>query len=323
VRTPGEFDAGHIPGAVNLPLFSDEERAEVGRLYKQANPESAFLKGLEYAGQKMRWYVEHARKVAPAKSILVHCWRGGQRSASIGWLLESAGFDCKILEGGYKSYRTYYREEFVEKKFRLVLLGGKTGSGKTALLSELASMGEQVVDLEKLANHKGSAFGMLGEEAQPSCEQFENDLHDELEKCDPIRRIWIENESRSIGKVFIPDKLFAKFRKSPMVMVEQSFENRVARLVEVYGRFQTEDLIISFEKIQKRLGGQHVKEAIESIKRGDLSKACRIALTYYDKAYDRSTKMNGYSSCEVVIGEGITDVEMAEKVLATANNNGI
>ena len=189
VRTPAEFAQGHVPGAQNLPLFSDEERAEVGTLYKQVNPERAFLRGLDLAGAKMSWYVREAMRLAPNRKVAVHCWRGGQRSGSLATLLSFAGFDVQVVQGGYKAYRTHVLEQFALRKSKFVVLGGKTGSGKTEILKQLASLGEQVIDLEALANHKGSAFGALGEEPQPRVEQFENNLFAILKKMDHQRRI--------------------------------------------------------------------------------------------------------------------------------------
>ena len=151
VRTPAEFAQGHIPGAVNLPLFSNEERAIVGTIYKQQSPELAMLKGLEYAGAKMRWYVEEAQRLAKGKEIALHCWRGGKRSESIAWLLGQAGFDVMILKGGYKNYRNYIHTYLAEQQAPLLILGGYTGSGKTQILQELAREGEQVIDLEAIA----------------------------------------------------------------------------------------------------------------------------------------------------------------------------
>ena len=160
VRSPGEFTKGQIPGAFNLPVFSDEERVRVGTLYKRRSREVAFLEGLDFIAPKLRFFVEEAKRLAPHKKILIHCWRGGLRSQSMAVLLEAAGFSCRILEGGYKAYRTYCREELLDKDASFILVGGKTGSGKTVILHELIHLQEQVIDLEGLANHKGSVFGM-------------------------------------------------------------------------------------------------------------------------------------------------------------------
>lgn len=289
VRTPAEFAGGHIPGAQNLPLFTDEERAEVGTLYKQTSPDDAFLRGLELAGPKLRWYVEEARRLAPAGKVILHCWRGGQRSGSMAWLLERAGFDVQILSGGYKAFRQYGRALIAGQEHPLVILGGYTGSGKTHILHALAEQGELVVDLEEIACHKGSSFGALGEEAQPSTEQFENNLFaiwDALPPNDQL--IWLENESRMIGTVYLPDELWQQMKRVPLLHLEIPLEWRVANLVDDYALYPLADLRVAFERIRKRLGGQHVKAAVEALEDKDFAKAARIALQYYDKAYDLS-----------------------------------
>lgn len=285
VRTPAEYAIGHIPGAYNLPLFSNEERVVVGTLYKQQSPDKAFLKGLEYAGARMPDYVKEARLLAPRGKIVVHCWRGGQRSGSLSWLLSFAGMDVQVLQGGYKAYRQFIHRQFGERPLRMLVLGGPTGSAKTKILHELAALGEQIIDLEKLAQHKGSAFGALGEEAQPTVEQFENELYATFANIDPQRRVWVENESRGIGKVFMPQGFWEQFRQSPLIDLVMPFEQRVAFLVETYASFALEDLMASFYGIERRLGPQNLKLALAALQTGDFASASAIALRYYDKSY--------------------------------------
>lgn len=285
VRTPAEFENGHIPGALNLPLFSNEERAIVGTIYKQESPEKALLKGLDFVGGKMSKFVEDAKEMAPSKKVALHCWRGGKRSSSMAWLLDLAGFDVKVLEGGYKSYRQYIRDQIQVSSYNFLVLGGKTGSGKTQILQALKPKGEQVVDLEKLAHHKGSAFGWLGETVQPTTEQFENDLFEQLLKLDSNKRIWLENESRSIGNVYLPDVFWHKMKNSPVINIEIPFDERVQILVDEYARYPKDQLLESFYKIKKRLGGQNLKEAEKALAEGNFHKTAEIALLYYDKSY--------------------------------------
>ncbi|HEU4717669.1 MAG TPA: tRNA 2-selenouridine(34) synthase MnmH, partial [Bacteroidia bacterium] len=196
VRSPAEFAGGHIPGAFNIPLFTNEERAAVGTIYKQQGNEAAVLKGLEFVGPKMTAFILKARENAPGKKIAVHCWRGGMRSASMAWLFETAGMEVLLLSGGYKAYRNFVLSN-TGRKFDLRVVGGETGSGKTDILHELARKGEQVLDLEGLARHKGSSYGAIGQDPQPTVEQFENDFVHALTKLDPSRPVWIEDESRS------------------------------------------------------------------------------------------------------------------------------
>ena len=323
VRSPGEFKKGQIPGAFNLPVFSDDERARVGTLYRRRSREVAFLEGLDFIAPKLRFFVEEAKRLAPYKKILIHCWRGGLRSQSMAVLLEAAGFSCQILEGGYKAYRAYCREVLLDRNAHLILVGGKTGSGKTVILRELIDLQEQVIDLEGLANHKGSVFGMLGQEQQPTQEQFENNLYECFFTFDLKKRIWIESESQSIGRSFIPNEVFKTFRDSPIFVIERTLKQRIKRLVNDYGRFRKKDLMNAFKKIEKRLGGQNLKAALEAIEVGDTKRACTIALSYYDKAYSRSTMSNGFTMATPINTVKMTDKQVAQKLILIATKNGL
>jgi len=323
VRTPSEFEQGHVPGARNLPLFSDAERAEVGTLYKQVSPDKAFKRGLEYAGKKMRWYVEQAEALAPDRQVVLHCWRGGQRSRSMAWLLDVAGFEVTVLKGGYKAYRRYQADYYRNGKRSFLILGGPTGSGKTDLLHELARLGEQVIDLEGLAHHKGSAFGAFGQQPQPTQQQFENDLFDNFRQQNPHKRVWLENESRTIGKNGLPDGFWEQMVGRPFLQLEVPFDYRVNRLVEEYGGFDTRELKNTFEQIRKRLGGQHVKRALMALDDKDLTQAAQIALQYYDKAYERSTRHMKFCKTIPVKLEPDNPTSMARKLIEIANENGL
>ncbi len=321
VRTPAEHEQGHIPGSANLPLFSNEERAEVGTLYKQVNPEKAYLRGLDMAGAKMSWYVKEAFRLAPTRRAAVHCWRGGKRSASLATLLEFSGFQVEVLVGGYKAFRHFALDFFEKTPARFVVLGGKTGSGKTEILHRLAEMGEQVLDLEKLAHHKGSAFGALGELPQTTVEQFENELFTDLSKLNPRRRIWVENESRSIGKVFVPQAIWEKMRTSVLVHVELPFQHRVERLMKGYAHFPPSELEESLRKIERRMGGQYLKAALEAFQAGDLATATGIALEYYDKTYTHATSKGNFSKTIQLEPSHFDCKKIAESLIELANDN--
>ncbi|CAH0996861.1 tRNA 2-selenouridine synthase [Emticicia aquatica] len=284
VRSPGEFERGHIVGAINIPLFENHERAEVGTRYKKVGKESAFLLGLDIVGPKLSGFVKKSRKIAPDGEVLVHCWRGGMRSGSFATLLASAGMKVSILVGGYKKYRNYILDEF-NKPLDLIVLGGKTGSGKTEILYELAKQGEQILDLEGLANHKGSSFGMLGQPPQPMTEHFENMLYQKWAELDKSRRIWIEDESRNVGCCNIPDGLWQQMRTAKTAFIDVDKQIRVSRLVKEYAHFSFDELKSATDRILKRLGGQHHKAAIEALEKGDFSVGTEIALNYYDKTY--------------------------------------
>jgi tRNA 2-selenouridine synthase len=285
VRTPKEFEQGHIPGAVNIPLFSNEERVIVGTLYKQQGKQPAILKGLEFVGPKMADIVAKAQLIAKDNTIYIHCWRGGMRSGSVAWLLELYGIKVFTLKGGYKSFRNFALNSF-DKTFNLRVLGGRTGSGKTDILNKLIELGEQVVDLEKIASHKGSAFGALGEKSQPSQEQFENELACFIRTVDKTKPLWLEDESRLIGNKVIPEKLWEQMREAKTICIDVAFEERVDYLTKEYGKFTAEQLKESITKITKRLGHLQAKNALIALDENDLKTTCRICLAYYDKSYN-------------------------------------
>ena len=299
VRTPKEFDQGHIPGAINLPLFTNEERVIVGTLYKQEGKQAAIHRGLELVGPKMAEMAGNAKQYAKDNTLLIHCWRGGMRSASIAWLMELYGLKVFTLKGGYKSFRKLTLTSFA-KNYRLLILGGKTGSAKTRVLEKLATLGEQIIDLEKLAAHKGSAFGSLGETKQPSQEQFENELAITLQYSDGQKTIWLEDESRLIGKKVIPGELWEQMRLAKTIYLEIPLEERIAYLTDEYGKFPHEQLKEAIQKITKRLGHLQAKNALDALEENDLRTTCRICLSYYDKSYAYGLEQRAPSSIERV-----------------------
>jgi len=290
VRSPSEFMQGHIPGAINLPLFSDEERARVGTTYKKIGRSEAFDLGLDIVGPKMSLFVQAAREFAPGKQILVHCWRGGMRSASMSWLLETAGFRVRVLKGGYKAYRNYIRENLVtDRKF--IILGGLTGSGKTLWLKQLSQSGEAVVDLERLANHRGSVFGGIGLGMQPTNEQFENDLFQNLQLFTPDQFIWLEDESRQIGRIFMPEPFSAAMTNSPIIRIQVPEELRIKVILDEYADLDIERLAASIRQISKRLGGLVTQQCLDLLGDQDFAGVVRLLLPYYDKTYSHSSQV--------------------------------
>jgi tRNA 2-selenouridine synthase len=299
VRSPGEYGHAHIPGAASLPLFSDEERKEVGTAYKQISREQAIKIGLDYFGPKMRAMVEqaeaivdmHARKKKrKGKSILVHCWRGGMRSGAVAWLLDLYGFEVYTLAGGYKAFRRWVLAQF-EKEFPFKMLGGYTGSGKTEVLKELERKGETIIDLEGIAKHRGSAFGAFGQGEQPGQEMFENILAlqlYEVEKLGSRDGIWMEDESQRIGLINLPNAFWHSMRKAPLYFLDLDFEQRLDYIVSGYGTFEKEKLINAIVRIQKRLGPLETKTAINHLLEDNIKECFRVLLLYYDKYYRRS-----------------------------------
>jgi len=282
VRSPGEYAHAHIPGAYSLPLFTDEERAQVGTAYKQQSREQAIKIGLDYYGPKMRAMVEQVEALK-SDTVLVHCWRGGMRSAGVAWLLDLYGFRVFTLQGGYKSYRQYIVESF-QLPASIKILAGYTGSAKTAVLEKLQRLGEPVINLEKLANHKGSAFGHIGLPTQPSQEMFENLLGTAIREIGSATS-WLEDESWRIGSLLIPQPYYQQMRMAPCYFVDIPFEERLNYIMQDYGTATKEELIQAVLKIQKRLGGLETKTAVSFLVENNIKEAFRILLQYYDKFY--------------------------------------
>jgi len=284
VRSPSEYAAGHIPDAINIPLFADDERAIVGTIYKQQGQQPAIEKGMEFVQPKMRALAEAAMAASVNGKLGVYCWRGGMRSNRMAWWFEENGLNCTVLENGYKSFRSEALNAF-GKLENLLVIDGPTGSGKTELLHELRKNGEQILDLEALANHKGSAFGSIGMAKQPSSEQFQNDLHEELQKLNLEKRIWVEREGMTIGKVYLPQSLWVNMNRSRVVIIDVPLELRVDRLMQHYGNAPIPDLEKSIRKLQQKLGGQHMNAALDLLQKGDLRTIAHLLLAYYDKRY--------------------------------------
>ncbi len=286
VRSEGEYDYGHILYAENLPLFNNEERKVVGTIYKQQGKNEAILAGLDFVGKKMSDFIRFAQPKIKDNKVFVHCWRGGMRSGSMAWLFNNFGYDVGVLKGGYKAYRHYVLDK-IGSKYKLIVIGGRTGSGKTEILHQLKGLGEQVIDLEALANHKGSAFGSLGQPAQPSTEHFENLLAESIKKFDTNKRVWLEDESKTIGRVFLDLNLWRNMCSSPIFVVELPVEIRLKRLVADYGENHMEGLEQSITNIRKRMGNEQWKNAIDALHEKDFTKVAWLTLQYYDKAYDK------------------------------------
>lgn len=321
VRSPKEFAQGHIPHAVNLPIFTNEERAIVGTLYKQQGREEAVIKGLELIGAKMADFVRTAKQLSPEKRILVHCWRGGMRSGSMAWLFETVGFQTFTLEKGYKNYRRHVLSFFEQDFDNLLIIGGMTGSGKTDILKEVIKQGQQGIDLEGLANHKGSAFGSIGQQAQPSAEQFENDLHFHLSQL-LSSRIWLEDESRSIGKTYLPNKFWGQMQSSPVIYIQIPKAMRIERLVKEYAFCDKSLLESAILRIQKRLGSNHAKDALKALETDDFAKVADITLVYYDKAYSHDTTRRKPESVHYLAVNEDNPIETAKQAIELAKKIG-
>ncbi len=283
IRSPAEFVKGHIPGAISFPLFSNEERAQIGRLYKRFGKRKALKVGLDLVGPKMSGFVDAAESL-DSNRLCMYCWRGGMRSSSMGWLLEQAGFDITIIKGGYKAYRRELHKYF-DDRLNLRVVSGYTGSRKTDFLKMLKELGAQIVDLEALAKHQGSSFGNQKSSSQPTTEQFQNLTFAEFCKLDRSRPIWIEDECLRIGQVMNVERLHEQKEQSPHVFIEIPKSERIDFLVRDYGGLGKDKLIKATKGIQRKLGGLRTKMAIGYIESGELGKAVNIVLEYYDRQY--------------------------------------
>ncbi|WP_245562195.1 tRNA 2-selenouridine(34) synthase MnmH [Niabella aurantiaca] len=291
VRTPAEFAQGHIPGAFNVPLFSNEERVQVGTTYKQVSREEAILLGFELTGPKWAGFIRQCLQIAPDKRIAVHCWRGGMRSGAMAWALNLYGFEVYQVTGGYKSYRRWAHLQF-ERAYKLRILGGMTGSGKTRLLQYMKAQEHQVIDLEELAQHRGSSYGSLDKLIQPTQEQFENNLAWELNQVCTEVPLWLEDECQMIGRRSIPTPLWKQMRAAVLIGLQVPLEQRVATLVQDYGCLDRDFLVACTERIHKRLGPLQTKQAIAAIREGRMADFIRLVLVYYDKAYRKGLALH-------------------------------
>lgn len=290
-RSESEFLKGHLPGAVNVPLLNNDERREIGTTYKRQGRSAAVKLGLALVGPKMAELYASYDKLAKEKPLLFYCWRGGLRSQISSTLFQWSGQKVYRLNGGYKAYRQWAQEQFA-RPFKYVVLSGATGSGKTEILHLMSERGVQIIDLEGIANHKGSAFGGLGKSEQPSTEAFENQLAEKLGELNIEKPVVFENESRLIGSCFLPQAIWDGLQTGPIIQLNVSLERRLERLSNEYGGFSSDLLIEKIQAISKKLGGQHAKSAVEMVMSGDTKGWINTVLNYYDKTYSYSADKN-------------------------------
>jgi tRNA 2-selenouridine synthase len=315
VRSPAEFNRGHIPGALSLPLFSNEERSIVGTLYLQKGSKEAMLKGLELVGPKMKEFVSQASDITPEGELALYCWRGGMRSNSMAWLFNTSGLKSHTLEGGYKAWRRHIHDFFGQTIPKLFVIGGMTGTGKTEILEEIEKKGGQIIHLERLASHKGSVFGHLGMPPQPTTEQFENELYTSLSALKTTEPVCVEDESLAIGQVFIPKPFYTQMSSARFVHVVVPFNERVKRLVHSYAGSETELLIAAISRIDRRLGGENASQAKKFIMERHMEKAVEIVLAYYDNVYTRSMGMHNRSEINTIFVTDENPGKIAIKIL--------
>ena len=324
VRTPAEFAEDHIPGAINCPVLSDEERITVGTLYKQVSPFEARKSGAAMIARNIATHLEtrfhdHPKSWRP----LVYCWRGGQRSGAMSIVLAQVGWAAHKLEGGYKTYRRDVLEklEALPQSFTFRVICGPTGSGKSRLLNALADTGHQVLDLEMLAKHRGSVLGRLPEQAQPSQKWFDSALLLAMQKLDPALPVFVEAESSKIGLITLPPALITAMHASDCLLVETLLDIRVAALLEDYRHYldDPETLIAHLQSLHRFHGAKQLEHWSSLIRAGDFATMVAELLTlHYDPSYFRATSRN-YQNLEKA--QRVTLEDLSEGVLKGIANS--
>lgn len=297
VRSPGEFAEATVPWAVNVPLFDNEERARVGTTYKQQGREQAIQLGVRLVSPKIPSLLEQVEKATQGKVPLIFCWRGGMRSKAFATFLDLADRPVYRLTGGYRAYRKYIvsRLESYDLRARLIVLHGLTGVGKTDILKRLAQDGVPVLDLEEMAGHRGSTFGTLGETNPRNQKMFDSLLFHTLERFREEPFLFMEAESKRIGRVLMPDFLEEAKMAGIPVIVEASFPTRVSRILETYLRGETDlsrlqkQVSGAISRIERRLSPDVRKELALRIREQNWRRVVEILLKeYYDPRYQYS-----------------------------------
>jgi tRNA 2-selenouridine synthase len=308
VRSPAEFAEDHLPRAANHPVLDDAERAEIGTIYKQVSPFESKKRGAALVARNIARHLEQTfvrrdRGWRP----LVYCWRGGERSGAMVHVLRKVGWQAAQLQGGYKAYRreVLAQLERLPRQYRYVVLCGETGSAKSRLLEALGASGAQVLDLERLAAHRGSVLGNLPDEPQPPQKMFETRVWDGLRKLDPHRPVFVEAESKKIGQLQVPDALLETMRAGDCVRVEAPLAARVEFLIAEYGHFLADPARLKAQL--DCLVALHGREAIGAWQAlADCGEWRRLVeallVTHYDPAYRRSTQKNyaGLAAAHIV-----------------------
>lgn len=300
VRSPCEHVSENIPGSINIPLLLDDERATVGTTYKREGELTARRQALSIVAPKIPELVDSIISLKrQGHALVIHCWRGGLRSEAVASFLSVVGVDCFRLTGGYKAWRRQVVDDFEVDRysFNTVVLDGLTGVGKTELLSALAERGEKIIDLERLANHRGSVFGGIGLGQQPTQKNFEAALWAELRQMNSDINVFMEAESRKIGRLAVPTFLLSRIKQSPRILIEGSIKARCKRIVRDYGgkldvdqaeaeRFVT--VLKTLQPLRERVGKQRVEELSDVFARRDFNLFAKMILTeYYDPLYSR------------------------------------
>lgn len=316
VRSPAEFLQGHLLGARSLPLLNDSERAAVGTTYKRIGQQQAVIQGLAFVAPKLTALVQNAiSELQAMECAKVYCWRGGLRSSSVAMLLRAANIKTVTLQGGYKAFRRWVLA-VLQQTFECKILGGLTGSGKTAVLQRLKSQGAQILDLENLACHRGSVFGAC-DSPQPTVEQFENAIALQLATFDKSRPVWLEDESRMIGRCKIPDKIFAGMKMAPLYIIERPLEERLSRLEKDYWQLSPAALIAATQRLHKKLGSARTRAICADISAGNFKPATLELIKYYDQAYQKEMQQRSPIRLVPNTNLSLSDDEWVELLMNT------
>ena len=331
VRSPAEFALDHIPGAVNYPVLNNEERAQIGTLYKQESPFAAKKLGAALVSRNIashleNYFLDYPREWRP----LIYCWRGGERSGAFTHILNRIGWKAMQLEGGYQGFRRTVIDglELYAKQFSFQVICGMTGSGKTRVLQEIKALGAQVLDLEALAVHRGSVLGNEPHIDQPSQKGFETAMWNVLRSLDPSRPVYVESESKKVGGVHIPDALMEKIRSGSCIELRSSTATRVSWLIREYHHFltDTDNFKSKLALLTAHYGKVQIAEWSEAIDAGNFPQLVEeLLVKHYDPSYSSSIVRNfpAYSVDRYVLLESDSDEAFAKSAKAIVEKLGV
>ena len=319
VRSPSEFAEDHLPGAINCPVLDDDERVLIGTLYKQVSPFEAKKRGAALVARNIARHLEAQFLDRPKHwTPIIYCWRGGQRSGSMVTIFRSIGWNARQLEGGYKAWRreVVAELEVLPRQFRYRVLCGATGSAKSRILQAIGALGEQIVDLEALACHKGSVLGVLPDAPQPPQKHFETTLLTTLRRLDPARPVYVEAESRKIGRLQVPDAMIESIRAGDCLAIEAPLAARVDFLLRDYDYFLRDPAWLNtrLAALKALRGGETVARWQAYASQGEWRTLVEELLTgHYDPLYQRSQERNyaGFGTPHTIAAAQLTPAGIA------------